>query len=109
MVAPAINAALLAAAHQQALLATAITDQLKKAGAISPGTSAALDLSLKGSGTLLEQLVERGHVRVGGDGRYWLDQEAIRQARAKGLRLGLIAAAFLLSVAASLVAVLVSR
>ena len=107
MVNPAINAAIIAAAAQQ----QALTDQhvlkpLKAAGATSARTATSLDLSAKGADKLLAGLVKRGHVRKTADGRYWLDEGAIKRSQAAGLRIALIIIAFLLSVTVSLVALL---
>ena len=102
---PAINAALIAAAaQQQALTEQHILTPLKKAGATSARTATTLDVSAKGADKLLAALVKRGHVRAAGDGRYWLDEAAIKRSEAAGLRIALIIIAFLLSVTASLVA-----
>lgn len=101
----AINAAILAAAaQQQALTAKAILDPLKEAEAFTAREAVALDLSAKGTDKLLAQLVERGHVREAGAGRYWLDREEIERTRAAAVRAGWIAAAALLSITASLIA-----
>jgi hypothetical protein len=102
----AINAAVLAAAaQQQALTAKAIIDPLKKAQAFTSRQAIPLDLSAKGTDKLLRQLVERGHVREAGDGRYWLDREEVERSKAAAVRGGWILAAFLLSVTASLIAI----
>lgn len=101
---PAINAALLVAAQQQAQSAKALTDQLVKARALSARTAIPLELSAKGSGTMLQWLVKRGHIREAGGGRYWLDEEAISAAKSRGLRVALILSAFALSAGASLLA-----
>jgi hypothetical protein len=102
MVNPAFNAALIAAAQQQALTATHVTGPLMKAGATSSRTATTLDLSAKGADKLLAQLVQRGHVRGAGAGRYWLDEAAVASTKAAGQRLALILLAFLLSLGASL-------
>ncbi len=105
---PGINAALIAAAAaQQALTEQHVTTPLKTAGATSARSATILDLSAKGADKLLAALVKRGHVRATGDGRYWLDEAAIKRSQAAGLRIALIIIAFLLSVTASLVALLV--
>lgn len=102
---PAINAALIAAAaQQQALTNTHITGPLKKAGATSARTAIPLDLSAKGTDKLLAGLVKRGHVRAAGAGRYWLDEAAVANSKAAGTRAALIIIAVLLSITASLVA-----
>ncbi|WP_338501409.1 hypothetical protein V6R86_01465 [Sphingomonas kaistensis] len=104
---PAINAALIAvAAQQQALTDQHILTPLKKAGATSARTATTLDVSAKGADKLLAGLVKRGHVRATGDGRYWLDEAAIKRSQAAGLRIALIIIAFLLSVTVSLAALL---
>jgi hypothetical protein len=104
MVNPAVNIALIAAAQQQALSTKAVFDQLKKAAAFAPRSAVTLDLSVKGSGKMLDDLVKRGHVREVGGGRFWLDQEAVARSKAAASRVGLILCAFLLSVGASLLA-----
>jgi hypothetical protein len=101
----AIQAALMAAAQQQALASKAITEQLKKAGAKAPRSAAELDLSNKGSDKVLETLIKSGHVRDAGGGRYWLDEDAIAATKASAGRVALILVAFLLSAAASLLAI----
>lgn len=107
MVNPAINAALIAAAaQQQALTEQHVLNPLKAAGATSPRNATTLDLSAKGADKLLASLVKRGYVRATGEGRYWLDEAAMKRAQAAGLRVALIVIAFLLSVTASLVALL---
>nr|WP_314442508.1 hypothetical protein [uncultured Sphingomonas sp.] len=104
---PAINAALIAAAaQQQALTNQHVTGPLKAAGATSPRTATRLDLTAKGADKLLAALVKRGHVRSTGDGRYWLDEAAIAGSQSAGLHLALVIIVFLLSVTASLVALL---
>ena len=102
-----INAALIAvAAQQQALTDEQIINPLKQAGATSPRKAIRLDLSAKGSDKLLAGLVKHGHVRSAGDGRYWLDEAAIARTNASAGRVALIIVAFLLSVTASLIALL---
>lgn len=106
MVNPGINAALIVAAQQQQLAAAHITDPLRKGGAISAQTAITLDLSAKGADKLLAGLLKRGHVRAAGDGRYWLDEGALARSQSAGVRVVLIIIAFLLSVTASLAALL---
>jgi DNA-binding IclR family transcriptional regulator len=102
---PAINIALIAAAQQQqALTNEHITGPLKKAGATSVRTAIRLDLSAKGTDKLLAGLVKHGHVRVAGDGRYWIDEAAVARSKAAASRIALIVIAFLLSATASLIA-----
>ncbi|UUR07618.1 hypothetical protein [Sphingomonas glaciei] len=107
MVNPAINAALIAAAaQQQALTDTHITGPLRKGGATSARTAIPLDLSAKGTDKLLAGLIKRGQVRSAGAGRYWLDETAVASAKARGTRVALIVIAVLLSITASLVALI---
>jgi len=106
---PALNAAVIAAAQEQAASAKAIKDQLTKAGATSPRSPTSLDLSINGSGKMLEYMVKQGHVRDAGGGRYWLDEEAVARSTANSKRVALIVAVFLLSLAASLWAILLNR
>lgn len=102
---PAINAALIAvAAQQQALSDAHITGPLKKARATSARTAIPLDLSAKGTDKLLAAMVKRGHVRSAGAGRYWLDEAAVAESKARGTKTALIIIIVLLSVTASLVA-----
>ena len=104
---PAINAALIAAAaQQQALTDQHILDPLKAAKATSPRSATTLDLSAKGTDKLLASLVKRGYVRATGDGRYWLDEAAMKRAQTAGFRILLIVLAVLISVSASLIALL---
>lgn len=106
---PAINAALIAvAAQQQALTDAHITGPLKKGRATSVRTAIPLDLSAKGIDKLLAALVKRGHVRSAGDGRYWLDEAAVAESKARGTRVALIVIAVLLSITASLLALVVT-
>ena len=106
MVNPAINAALIVAAQQQALTATHVTAPLKAAGATSARKAVPLDLSAKGADKFLAALVKQGHVHAVGDGRYWLDEAAVARSHKAGARIALIIIAFLISVTASLVALL---
>jgi hypothetical protein len=101
----AINAAIMAAAQQQAKLEKGLVDQLKEARALGPRSARALDLTPEGSDKVLESLVQAGHVREAGGGRYWLDEEAMAATKATANRVGLIVVAFLLSVTASLIAI----
>ena len=104
MVNVAGNAALIAAAQQQALSEKALIDQLRKAEATNVRAARSLDLSAKGADKVLEGLIKRGHVREAGGGTYWLDDEAIARGKAAGVRFSLILIAFLLSATASLLA-----
>ena len=102
---PAINAALIAvAAQQQALTDAHITGPLRKGSATSARTAIPLDLSAKGTDKLLAAMVKRGHVRSAGAGRYWLDEAAVAESKARGTKTALIIIVVLLSVTASLVA-----
>ncbi|WP_300973620.1 hypothetical protein [Sphingomonas sp. LHG3406-1] len=105
---PAINAALIAAAQQQAASARLITDPLKKARATNSRAAIPLDLSAKGTKEMLDYLVKRGDVRDSGGGRYWIDEEAIARSKASATRFSLILIVFLLSVGASLWALVLS-
>ena len=102
----AFNTALIAAAQQQALTATHIINPLRKAGATSARHAIPLDLSAKGAPKLLEQLTKRGHVRPACGECYWLDEAAVARSKAAATRVALIVIAFLLSVTASLGALL---
>lgn len=106
---PAINAALIAAAAKQAEAGKSITEQLKKAGARNARSAVPVDLSVSGSDTMLAYYEKHGHVRAAGGGRYWLDEEAIARSNAAAVKVVLIALAFLLSVAASLIAYAAGR
>ncbi|GAA4023257.1 hypothetical protein GCM10022280_24950 [Sphingomonas swuensis] len=106
MVNAAINPAIIAAAQQAALSGKAIADQLLKGRAIDRRSAIPLDLSEKGSAEALAYLVKREQVREAGNGRYWLDQDAMARSRANSIRWVAIIAIFLFSVAASLVALL---
>lgn len=105
----AANVALIAAAQQQAASAKAITDQLHKANAYGAAAAVPLDLSLKMSDKMLQQLIDKGHVRAAGGELYWLDREAVERSKANATRWSLIAIAFLLSLGASLLALLLTR
>lgn len=103
---PALNAALIAAAQQQAAASKLITDPLKQAGATNARAAIPLDLSAKGSDKALAALIKKGHVRAAGGGRYWLDEAAVARSTAAGTRAALILLAFLISLGASLLALL---
>lgn len=109
MVNPAINAAIIAAAGQQADAGKAILSQLREAGARTVRTAIPLDLSVKGSEAILAHLIKRGQVRDAGGRRYWIDEEAIARTKAAGIKASLIIAAFALSAAASLMAIAATR
>lgn len=104
----AINGALIAAVQQQAAVAKLIIEPLKRAGALNAHGAVTLDLSAKGADKALAGLVKLGHVHAAGEGRYWLDEAAIARSNAAGTRAALIMIAFLLSLAASLIALLAS-
>jgi hypothetical protein len=104
MVNPALNAALIAAAGKQKSASAGIVEQLRKAGATSARKAVLPDLSEEGAADMLAWLLRRGHLREAGGGRYWLDLEAVAASKARALRASLLVAAFLLSAAASLLA-----
>ena len=104
----AINVALVAAAQQQAQKEQALLNQLKDAGALSPRRAIELDLSAKGSDQLLKALAKRTYVRDAGGGRYWLDQDAEAAFKAKAKNVSLIVIAALLSITASMLALVLA-
>jgi hypothetical protein len=81
MVNPAITAAIIAASHQQDIEAK-IESKLRKAKAVSRSSAIALDLDEKQQ-PLLDQALASGTVQQTGDGKLYLNEQAMAD-RAEG-------------------------
>jgi hypothetical protein len=72
---PAITAALIAASRQQEV-EEAVEGKLRKANAVGPSSAITLDLDPKHQ-PLLDQALAAGTVKQVGDGRFYLNEQAI--------------------------------
>ncbi|GAA4034483.1 hypothetical protein GCM10022281_13260 [Sphingomonas rosea] len=103
---PILTTAIINAANAGQASSSGVLADLKKKGAVNAKTAAAPDLSLKGADKVVRALADKGLLRSAGEGRYWIDQDAVAAANSRATYMALIVVAFLLSAGASLVAIL---
>ena len=102
----AVNAALIAAAAAKEEAANAVRAKFAEAKAFGPATAIVPDIESPEQQSAIDELQGLGIVRALGGGRYYLDRDRQAERKAQQGRIALIVLAGLVSLLASVVALL---